>query len=68
MWDNKMFQLAVRHADVVIKEIWVFLSEYLNDDGWVNICKTGMLDPSGDGGIPWRLPQIWKLFIKCGVD
>ena len=28
------------------------------------ICKTGMLDPSGDGGIPWRLPQIWKLFIK----
>ena len=52
----------------VIKEIWAFLSEYLNDDGTVYICKTGVLDPSGDGGIPWRLPQIWKLFIKCGVD
>ena len=30
----------------------MFLSEYLNDDGWVYICKTGMLDPSGDGGNP----------------
>ena len=48
----------------VIKEIWVFLSEYLNDDGWVYICKTGVLDLSGDGGIPWRLLQIWKLFYQ----
>ena len=54
--------------DNVIKEIWVFLNECLSDDGWVYICQRGMLDPSGDGGIPWRLPQIWKLFIKSGVD
>ena len=46
----------------VIKEIWVFWNEYLNDDGWVYICKTRVMGLVGDGGILWGLPQIWKLF------
>ena len=43
------------HPDTtcVIKENECFFNEYLNDDGRVYICKTGIFDPSG-----WENPLM----------
>ena len=47
------------NMSVFVTSVWMTI---------VYICKTDVLDLSGDGGISWCLPQIWKLFIKSGVD
>ena len=51
----------------VTKEIWVYLNEYSNDDGWVYICKKGMWDSSGDGVNPlMSIPNMEVIYQVWG--